>query len=125
MTQTTKPEINGHCPVAYLAIGEAAEGKAEFSSTHDGKLYYFVSVEAKQEFDSNPKKYVPAYGGRCAFGVSIEKDFEPDPANFKIINGRVHLFLKTADTDALELWNQDEEKCLASADRCWRKQSAE
>jgi YHS domain-containing protein len=68
MTEPLKPEIDGHCPVAYFALDEAAEGKAEFSSTHDGKLYYFVSAEAKQEFESDPNKYVPAYGGRCAFG---------------------------------------------------------
>lgn len=125
MTQSIKPEIKGHCPVAYLAIGEAAEGKAEFSSTHNEKLYHFVSAEAKQEFDSNPEKYVPAYGGKCAFGMSIEKEFDPDPTHFKIINGRVHLFLKNDDTDALELWNQDEAKCLASADRHWSECSAE
>lgn len=125
MNNSLKPEINGHCPVAYLAIGEAAAGDPEFSSTHNGKLYHFVSAEAKQEFDNNPEQYVPAFGGLCAFGMSIEKELEPDPANFKIIDGKLYLFLKTDDTDALELWNkEDEAKCLANANRYWSSRSA-
>lgn len=120
MSQTHIPELGGYCPVAYFAVGEAMEGNPEFSSTKDGKLYFFVSQEAKQEFDDNANKYVPAYGGLCAFGMSIEKEFESCPTNFKIINGKLHLFLKNDDTDALELWNkEDESKCLANANRHW------
>tara|TARA_R110002096_G_scaffold227921_6_gene417313 strand:+ start:324 stop:704 length:381 start_codon:yes stop_codon:yes gene_type:complete len=120
MSQTHAPELGGYCPVAYFAVGEAMEGKPEFSSTHNSKVYYFVSEAAKQEFDENPEKYVPAYGGLCAFGMSIEKEFEPCPMNFKIIDGKLYLFLKTDDTDALELWNrEDESKCIAHADRNW------
>ncbi len=114
------PQLKGYCPVAYLAVGEPLEGKPEFSEMHDGKLYYFVSADAQQQFRNNPSKYIPAYGGKCAFGMSIEKEFEVCPKNFKIINDRVHLFLHDDNTDALALWNkEDESKCLANADRHW------
>ena len=59
MSQTQTPELGGYCPVAYFAVGEAMQGQPEFSSTHDGKLYFFVSEEAKQLFDQNPEKSVP------------------------------------------------------------------
>lgn len=117
---TQSPEIKGYCPVAYFAVGKPLEGSPEFSATHAGKLYHFVSAEAKQEFESNPDKYVPAYGGLCAFGMSIDKEFEVCPKNFKIIDGRLYLFLHNDDTDALALWNKENEaKCLANADRHW------
>ncbi len=120
MNEQNHPQLNGYCPVAYFAVGEPVQGRSEYSSTYEGKLYHLVSEEAKQEFDINPEQYVPAYGGLCAFGMSIEKEFETDPTNFKIIDGKLYLFLKNDDTDALELWNnEDEAKCLANAHRHW------
>ncbi len=120
MTQNQTPELQGHCPVAYFALGKAIRCDSQFTSTHDGKVYHFASEEAKQEFDKNPDKYVPAYGGRCDFGMSIGKEFEPCPTNFKIIDGKLHLFLKNEDTNALALWNkEDEAKCLANANQHW------
>ncbi|MFN3151585.1 YHS domain-containing (seleno)protein [Bremerella sp.] len=124
MNDPQSPELHGYCPIAYFVLNEPMEGKSEFYSTYDGKLYYFVSDEAKQEFDKNPEKYIPAYGGLCAFGMSIEKEFEPDPTNFKIIDGKLYLFLKNDETDALELWNkEDEAKCLANANKNWQSKT--
>ena len=114
------PEIQGYCPVAYFLADKPLEGKPEFNATHNDKLYYFVSDDAKKEFEKNPDKYVPAFGGQCAFGMSIEKEFEPCPKNFKIIDDRLYLFLHNDETDALELWNkEDESKCLSNANKNW------
>jgi YHS domain-containing protein len=114
------PELGGHCPVAYFALDKPMAGDSRFASTHEGKLYYFVSAEAKNEFDRHPEKYLPAYGGLCAFGMSIDKEFPACPTNFKIIDGKLHLFLKTDDTDAKRLWEtEDESKCLSNANTHW------
>lgn len=124
MSDSTHPALDGICPISYFAVGKPLPGQPEYSSTYEGNLYHFVSEEAKHEFDSNPEKYAPAFGGLCAFGMSIEKEFESDPNNFKIIDGKLYLFLKNADTDALELWNkEDETKCLANANRHWQSKS--
>lgn len=122
---TQSPEIKGYCPVAYFLADEPLKGKPEFNATHNGKRYHFVSEDAKQEFEKNPDKYVPAFGGHCAFGMSIEKEFEPCPQNFKIIDDRLYLFLHNDDTDARELWNkEDEAKCLANANQHWASRQA-
>ena len=120
MTQNHNPALQGHCPVAYFALNQSMKGDPRFSSTHEGKVYHFVNEEVKHEFDRNPDKYIPADGGRCAVGMSSDKEFEACPTNFKIFNGKLHLFLKNDETDALELWNnEDEAKCLANADKHW------
>ncbi len=125
MNNQMSPEIQGYCPVAYFAVGEPLKGDAEHAVVHHGRLYHFVNADAKAEFEKNPERYLPAYDGRCAFGMSIEKDFEPCPCNFKIIDGRLHLFLKNDDTDALELWNNgDEAKCIANANKHWSSQKS-
>lgn len=125
MNEPRSVGLQGYCPVAYFVLSEPTRGSAAFSLAYEGKLYYFTSEEAKQVFNKNPEKFLPAYGGLCAFGMSIEKEFEPDPTNFKIINGKVHLFLKNDDQDALRLWNkEDEAKCLLNANRHWEARSA-
>lgn len=120
MNMNHTPELQGHCPVAYFDAGEPMKGDPRFSSQYQGKLYYFVNEEVKRKFDQNPEKYIPAYGGLCAFGMSIDKDLEACPSNFKIIDGKLHLFLKNDETNALRLWNkEDESKCIANADKHW------
>ena len=126
MTHEHSPALQGHCPVAYFAAGQAIKCNSEYMSTHDGKVYHLLNAEVKAEFDSNPEKYLPQYGGRCAFGMSIEKEFEPDPTNFKLVDGKLYLFLKNEETDALELWNKENQaQCLANADRYWEHLSQE
>lgn len=112
-----QPALDGYCPVAYFVADGPLKGSAEFASTHEGQTYYFVSAEAKAMFDAEPAKYVPAYGGACAFGMSIKENFPIDPTNYKVADGRLFLFLKNDDTDALELWNkEDEAAVIAKAD---------
>ncbi len=111
---TNQPALNGYCPVAYFVADGPLVGSAEFSSTHGGATYHFVSAAAKDMFDANPAKYVPAYGGSCAFGMSINEVFPVDPTNYKVVNDRLFLFLKNDETDALELWNKEDEAAAAT-----------
>lgn len=113
--------LEGYCPVAYFAVDKAVRGKPEFASNHNGVTYWFVAADAKKAFDANPKKYSPAYGGWCAFGMAKTDKFPVDPTNFKIVDGRLMLFLKNKNIDALTLWNQgNESDLIANADAHWK-----
>ena len=114
--------LEGYCPVAYFAVNRPVKGKPEHSSTYNDVTYHFVNADAKEAFDREPEKYLPAYGGWCAFGMSIQDKFPVDPTNFKIVNGRLMLFLKNQNVDALELWNQgDEQQNVSKASAHWQK----
>lgn len=114
--------LEGYCPVAYFAVNKPVRGKAKHQSTYQDVTYYFVSSDAKKEFDKDPEKYVPAYGGWCAFGMAVEDKFPVDPTNFKIVDGRLMLFLRNPGVDALELWNDgDEAEYIKKADAHWEK----
>jgi YHS domain-containing protein len=116
--------LEGYCPVSYFVAGKAVRGKPEHASTHDGVTYYFASADGKRAFDADPAKYVPDFGGWCAFGMAIEDKFPIDPTAFKIVDGRLMLFLRNASIDALELWNKnDESEQLAKAEAHWKKVS--
>lgn len=113
--------IEGYCPVCYIAANKAAKGKPEFSHDHNGVTYWFVSAEVRDIFVANPEKYVPAYGGWCALGVAMNQRFPVDPTNFKVVNGRIMLFLKNKDVDGAGIWNKDEAGNLTKADANWQK----
>ena len=118
---STGVALEGYCPVAYFAVNKPVKGKPEHASTHNGVTYHFVSAEAKQAFDTNPEKYIPAYGGWCAFGMTVQDKFPVDPRNFKIVDGQLMLFLKNKNVDARDLWNQGDTKTLvAKANAHWK-----
>ena len=114
--------LDGYCPVAYHAVGKPVKGKREFASKYNDVWYFFVNSDAKSVFDKNPKKYLPAYGGWCAFGMSIEDKFPVDPTNFKIVDGKLMLFLKNKNVDALALWEKGNQSELVNkADAFWKE----
>ncbi len=113
--------LEGYCPVTYFVANEARRGKPEHTSTHNGVDYHFASAGAKRTFDRNPEKYVPAYGGWCAFGMAVQNKFPIDPLNFKIVNGRLMVFLRNQKVDALAKWNEgDEQAQVIKADAHWK-----
>lgn len=113
--------IEGYCPVCYIAANKAAKGSAEFSHDYNGVTYWFVSDAVRNMFIAEPEKYVPAYGGWCALGVALGQRFPVDPTNFKVVNGRIMLFLKNQKVDGVGLWNKDEATNLQKADANWTK----
>lgn len=116
--------LDGYCPVAYFAVNKPVLGRPEHTSTFNDVTYRFVSADAKGAFDKNPEKYVPAFGGWCAYGMAVKDKFPVDPKNFKIVDGRLMVFLKNKHVDARSLWNKGSESSLvARAESHWKKVS--
>ncbi len=112
----------GYCPVAYFAVNKPVRGKPQYASTYNDVTYHFVSADAKKAFDGDPNKYIPAFGGWCAFGMAVQDKFPVDPRNFKLVNGRLMVFLRNKNVDALDLWNQgNEAEQIAKAKAHWTK----
>ena len=77
--------------------------------------------------DDNPDKYIPQYGGWCAYGFSMLATngkigkYDTNPESFKIINGKLYLFKKEKDYDALTYWNENlDKKNVKKADVTWK-----
>lgn len=113
--------LEGYSPVSYFE-GRAERGSALFAVEHEGVTYHLTDARQVAEFRSNPGRYEPAFGGWCAFGMSVEDKFPVDPTNFAIVGGRLMLFLRNAEIDALALWRQGDERELTRKARAhWRK----
>jgi len=81
------PVMAGYDLVSYWSLDpdeDGVPGTSDYQVRHtDGYLYYFSSPENLQEFKSNPSKYLPKYGGFCAWGMAweYEEDGWPWAAN--------------------------------------------
>ena len=95
--------LQGYSPVSYADLGLAQRGSKAFKSEYKGVLYYFTSQEQQKTFESNPSKYLPQYGGFCAFGTYAGAKFRVDPNKFIAKDGKYYLFLnhKLLDTCSL------------------------
>ncbi len=115
--------LQGYSPVSYLDLGLAQRGLKEYKSEHDKVVYYFTSAEQKQKFDRNPEKYLPQYGGYCAFGVYAGAKFRPDPNKFIVKDGKYFLFLYNLELDAQQLWLKENNHAglMKKADDNWAK----
>ncbi len=110
------PGISGHDPVAYFTDGKPMRGSGYQVSVFEGVTYAFASEEHKEMFEANPEKYVPAYGGYCAYGVAVGKKFVTDPEVWRIVDGILYLNL---DRDIQRKWQKDVPGYIKKADVNW------
>lgn len=116
----SKIALQGYSPVSYLDLGLAQKGVKEHKATFDGVAYYFTSADQKKTFEANPKKYLPQYGGYCAFGVYVGAKFRVDPNKFVVKDGKYFLYLYDLEVDAQQLWLDGNHKELVKkADDNW------
>lgn len=108
--------MHGIDPVSMFAGNNPAQGDAVYTSTHDGVDYYFASATAQQAFDADPLKYLPQFGGFCAFGVFVGKKLDGDVRYADIVEGKLYLFVNAA---ILEKYREDPQAVIAGANEKW------
>lgn len=114
--------IDGYDPVSYFTLGTATEGRKDLSYDLHGAMYRFATAQNRQLFIANPARYLPQYGGWCAYamGSSGEK-VSIDPETFKILDGKLYLFYNSFFNNTLKSWNKDEGNLKRKADANWMK----
>jgi len=112
--------IKGYDPVAYFTVGKAVKGSKDLSVYSVGATYYFSSAANKELFKANPDKYMPEYGGWCAYAMGAKGEkVSVDPETFKIVNGKLYLFYNAFFNNTLKDWNKDEVNLKKKADANW------
>ena len=86
-----KVALQGYDPVAFHVSGRALRGNPSIMAEYGGYKYLFSTEDTKELFEKDAKKYLPAYGGFCAFGVSLGVLFPVDIDTWEIVDGRLIL----------------------------------
>jgi YHS domain-containing protein len=108
--------IKGYDPVAYFDLGKPVEGSAEFAATYKGVVYRFASGEHRDRFNAAPEKYLPQYGGYCAYAISLNRIADIDPEEWAIVGGKLYL---NNGFIAQTLWSLDKAGNIADGDHNW------
>jgi len=115
--------LQGYDVVSY-SRDKPIVGSKDITSSYLGGTYRFATEENRALFDRDAAKYAPLYGGFCAFAMAVENTLvPPDPLNYKIVGGKLHLFFRSTAADALTLWNKNEEENHELAEKHWRGKS--
>ncbi|TSE04237.1 YHS domain-containing (seleno)protein [Aquimarina algiphila] len=102
---------------------KAVKGDNKFVFTHDTVKYKFTSQQNLEKFKKNPGKYVPQYGGYCAYAVAVNSEkVDINPKTFEIRDGKLYLFYNSWGINTLEKWKDEDANTLqAKADTNWQK----
>lgn len=110
--------IKGYDPVSYFNEGGAkpVKGLETITATHAGATYRFANQANAGLFKANPDKYVPTYGGWCAWAVAKGKKVSIDPKAYIVDEGQLYLFYSD---DQVDEWKKARDASRTKADLEW------
>jgi len=108
--------VGGYDPVAYFTDGRAVRGSTQHRIVHQGYEYRFASAEHLAAFRANPTRYLPQYGGYCAWAVSQNYTAHGNPLNWRIVDGRLYL---NYNDEIQRRWERDIPGFIRAANVNW------
>jgi hypothetical protein len=108
--------IKSYDPVAYFEQSKPVKGAKQFTHEWMGANWQFASAANRDLFAGSPAKFVPQYGGYCAWAVSNNYTAEVDPEAWTIRDGR--LFLNYSKK-VQAMWLKEIDQRIVAGDRNW------
>lgn len=113
-----KIALQGYDLVAFQTVGKAIKGNPDFTVEYGSYKFLFASEENKIMFEENAEKYLPSYGGYCAYGVSLGILFPVDVSTWEIIDDRLVLQFSQ---DVKQKFAEQKDENIRKADDNWSK----
>jgi YHS domain-containing protein len=114
--------LKGYDAVAYFKEGKPIKGNLAIESAYQGATYLFASEANKADFDKDPEKYVPRYGGFCAYGVTNGILADPEgPSAFAVYKGKLYV---CTTKGTLKSFKSNIDGNIDKADENWRQLAA-
>ena len=108
--------LKGYDPVAYFEVAKAMAGSPEFSHEIEGARFLFRSEVSKALFAANPTKYMPRFGGYCAWAVDHNYTAPADSKSWKMVEGKHYLNYNKA---VQQKWIAEEGKLIPTGEANW------
>lgn len=98
---------NGYDLVSYF-LGTPMKGKKEHVYQYEDIKLKFTNQSNLDLFKNEPEKYLPQYGGWCAYAIGAkDKKVKINPATFEITDNKLYLFYNSWGTNTLENWREE------------------
>lgn len=110
--------VGGYDTTSYFeGDGVPVKGMADYTVTYNGTDYHFASAENAEKFKAEPAKFVPAYGGHCAWALGANNALAPgDPTVYEIVDGKVYL---NFNKDVQANWEKDIPGFIEKSEANW------
>lgn len=110
--------INGYDPVAYFVKNAPVKGSEQFKTEYEKTVWLFSSAENQAKFVDKPERYLPQYGGYCAYAMSHGFVVDTVPEAFTVLNDKLYL---NYSLGVRENWLEDIQNYVEGADKQWDK----
>lgn len=112
--------IEGYDVVSYFD-DKPTKGKKEFTATHDEVKFLFTTDKNLKKFKANPNKYIPQYGGWCAYALGKNNEkYSIDPKTYEIKDEKLYLFYNSWGINTFSKWKEEKpEQLRKQADQNW------
>lgn len=108
--------VGGYDPVGYFTEGRPVRGAAAHRIMHEGFEFRFASAQNLAAFRANPARYLPQYGGYCAWAVAQGYTAAGNPRNWRIVDGKLYL---NYNDDIQNRWERDIPGFIRNAESNW------
>jgi YHS domain-containing protein len=111
--------VGGYDLTSYFTgAGTPVKGVPQFAATHQGATYHFANAANRDAFRASPARYLPQYGGYCAWAVSQGYTAPGRPQHYKVVNGKLYLNFNGSIQNK---WARDIPGHISSANNNWPK----
>ncbi len=108
--------LSGYDVVAYHTEQKAVEGAAEVSHVYRDVTFLFSTAANRDAFVAEPEKFLPEYGGHCAYSMAKGMAVDSKPNAWTIVSGKLLLFARPV---LVSTWDRDEHLWREMAARTW------
>lgn len=107
----------GYDVVSYHVNGSPTAGLPQYHSEYQGARWHFSNPGNKELFDTNPERFIPSYGGFCAYAIYKNVTADVNPTVWHIENETLYLF---ASEGPKRSWIAEiSEGSIETADQNW------
>ena len=99
-----------------MGLGSKRQHIRRVERVVDGVHYRFASAANRDRFAQEPQRFLPQYGGFCAWAVSRGSTADTDPLAWRVVDGRLFL---NYDRSVQKQWEGDVKGNIAKADVNW------
>ena len=111
--------LKGYDVVAFFKEGKAVKGSSDLSASYQNATYLFTSAANRAEFEKDSAKYVPQYGGFCAYAISIGVLSEPEvPDACLVYKGKLYV---CGNQETLKAFKKDIDSNIERANANWHQ----
>ena len=110
--------LEGYDPVAYQLKGAAIKGQPHLWVRWRELKWLFTTIEHKVLFETDPAKWVPQYGGYCAWAMARNDLAGTDPRVWDVVNGKLYLNYNRLIQNK---WRVDQKSLILQADTYWQE----